>query len=526
MLVLIRSVIAGFIIAAIYLLSVPTAAQQATVSDDDFIKLHQQIKELKDPTFRAFLRMRLLGWKSPDHPRMRQAALEVATQGVRDLCEHQDEVWTPTASWLHSSLVNQIKTLQTPEETGADICVLKLETTSEVKNFSSGMRMLRNSETSAAGLDLAKTAILSGQVSDSAMLGQLSSLQMAHSPHVSELLGALLALEEKQPGALTLRLMPFFTSLYFEKSVPSEISTRFVYVAVRSTRLPATELGELTVRSSVGTLLNGIISPAKRFTPELYPEIANRLSSLNPSALSAAESRLAAEERIQKATDQLEQLVAEANTASSDDLKTHFLFRAARMAKERGQFSKAVDLAVKDMNDGGETKFGWVNEFLSEIVSLAIKKNSPQDATYAISKMTRALVKADAFRLLGVYYGSNHDNVKSKEAFSQAGKQLKSVENSIEKVRASVSLAESASKYEPADAFEFFRESVKGINSLPSPEKDQEKMYNLKLLPIAEDLIRSFRFLATVENQTAASLAAEIKLPELRLSALCGTVSE
>src|SRR5690349_19886553 len=101
MLVLIRSVIAGFIIAAICLLSVPTAAQQATVSDDDFIKLHQQIKELKDPTFRAFLRMRLLGWKSPDHPRMRQAALEVATQGIRDLCEHQNEVWTPTASWLH-----------------------------------------------------------------------------------------------------------------------------------------------------------------------------------------------------------------------------------------------------------------------------------------------------------------------------------------------------------------------------------------------------------------------------------------
>lgn len=47
-------------------------------------------------------------------------------------------------------------------------------------------------------------------------------------------------------------------------------------------------------------------------------------------------------------------------------------------------------------------------------------------------------------------------------------------------------------------------------------------MYYLKLLPVAEDLIRSFRLLAIRENQTATSLAAEIKLSELRLSALSG----
>lgn len=85
-----------------------------------------------------------------------------------------------------------------------------------------------------------------------------------------------------------------------------------------------------------------------------------------------------------------------------------------------------------------------------------------------------------------------------------------------------MSLAESVLKYEPADAYELFRESVKEINTLPAPEKDQEKMYYLSLMPVAEDLIRSFRLL---ENQTATSLAAEIKLPELRVSALSGAYS-
>jgi hypothetical protein len=204
-----KSVIAGFIIAGLCLLSFPVSAQQSgpqskqgTVSDDDFVSLHQQIKELKNPTFRAFLRMRLLSWESPEAgPTRRQAAMEVASQGVTDLCDHQDEVWSPTTSWLYESLVKQIKALQSPEEIAREICVLKTETKSNsVKDLSSGIRMLSNPETSAAGLDLAKSAILSGQVSAGAILGQLLSLNASHSPHLPELLSAVLLLEENNPA--------------------------------------------------------------------------------------------------------------------------------------------------------------------------------------------------------------------------------------------------------------------------------------------------------------------------------------
>jgi hypothetical protein len=284
----------------------------------------------------------------------------------------------------------------------------------------------------------------------------------------------------------------------------------------------AEELANPIVRGPVTELLNGIISPAQRLTPALYPEIASRLSSLSKTALNKTETRLAAEERIQKATDPLEQLISEADSASDEQLKKHFFFLAAKLAKEQGQLNKAATLATKAASD---SEGGWLDEFLSDIVSLATKKKSPGDATYSISQMTESLSKARAFRLLGDYYGANQDKVKSKEAFTQAAKQLKSVANSNEKVRLSLSLAESVLKYEPADAYEVFRESVKTINTLPSPEKDQEEMYYVRLMPIAEDLIRSFRLLATRENQTATNLAAEIKLPELRVSALSGAYS-
>ena len=527
----IKSSIAGLVVA---LVCFPIAAQQSgprrkpkIVSNDDFLSLLQQVKELKNPVFRAFLRTRILSWESTEPGPRRQAALEAAIEGVTDLCEHQDQVWTPTASWLHESLVQRIKTLQSPEESALEICVLKTETPSDsAKDFSTASKMMRNPETSAAGVGLMKSAILSGQVSADAILGQLVFLESKQSPHLAELLSAVLAIEERRPGTLPLRLMPFFCPTFLAKSVPPDIVTRFVSVAVRSSRRSSEELASPIVRSQVYSLLNGIVMAAQRFAPDLYPEISRRLSFMNRSDPNRTDMRIAAEERIQNASDQLEQLITEANSASDEELKTGFFFRAARLAKEKGQLNKAIDLAMKAANgrelDKNGTTSSWLNEFMSELVSVALNKKTPDDAIYAISKMTRALAKARGFRLLGEYYGTNQDSVKSKEAFTQAAKQLKSVDNSNAKASALLFLAESVWKYEPGDEFEVFRESVKAINDLPSPGKDDDRMYYVKLMSLAEDLSRSFMLLASREDQIATSLAGEIKLAELRVSALSG----
>jgi hypothetical protein len=523
----IKTIISSFIVAGVCLLGFPTAAQQfepqGSVSDADFMSLQQQIKELKNPTFRAFLRMQLLSWESAEaSATRRRAAMELATQGVTDLCEHQDQVWTPTASWLHEGFLKQIKTLQSPEEAAVATCVVKTAPeSSPAKDLSSGFKMLRNPETSAAGLSLAKSAILSGQVSGEAMLGELLRLQTVHSPHLPELLSALLSVEEKQPGTLPLRLMPFFTSLFLDKSNPPELATRYVFVAVRSTRVSEEEFAKVYVRGPIATLLNGIAGHAKQLTPAVYPEIANRLRSLNANAPNTLETRLAAEERIQKATDQLEQLISEANSVSHEQLKQHFLARASRVAKEQGQLTRSVDLAMKIANDGDT----WSSAFLLEIVALAVTKKSPYEAIYAVSRMTPSLKKAEAFRLIGEYYGASGENVRSKPAFTQSAKLLNSLDNSNEKVKTSLTLAESVLKYEPADAYEIFRDAVKAMNNLPSPKQGDEKTHYLSLWPVARDLIRSFRALAIHENQTATSLAAEIKSSELRVAALSGVYS-
>lgn len=85
------------------------------------------------------------------------------------------------------------------------------------------------------------------------MLGQLLRLNATQSPHFSEFLVAVLELEEKQPGALPLRLMPFFSSVFLDKSVAPELLTRFMFVAVRSRRQSAEEFVKPTVRGPVTT---------------------------------------------------------------------------------------------------------------------------------------------------------------------------------------------------------------------------------------------------------------------------------
>lgn len=70
--------------------------------------------------------------------------------------------------------------------------------------------------------------------------------------------------------------------------------------------------------------------------------------------------------------------------------------------------------------------------------------------------MTKFLRRAKTFRLLGEYYEANQDKVKSKEAFSQAAKQLRSADNSNDNARVSLSLAESVLKYERRMPTKFF----------------------------------------------------------------------
>lgn len=502
-------------------------AGQVTISDIDFTSVAQQIKDLSNPTFRAFLRLRILGWvPAGASTERRGAALAVATEGLTDLCANQNEIWPATATWLYEGFTTSVRSLEPPDTVSEKCSLKKSDRASQPSNdLASAIKMLDDPSTVSTGTRLAKQAILSGQIPAPSLLGQLLRLQTSNSPVSPELLSATLFIEEQQPGVIPLQLMGFFSPLFLKKSNPTDIQTRFLFVAVRATRLSPEDSSNPVLRGPMVELLSGILQPTRLLAPALYPEVANRLNSLSTGTLTAHLARQTAEERIQQSSDPLEQTIFEAEAASDKLLKRQLLDRASRLALAQGKLHHAVDLAVSGRERNEADRYSPLDQFLGEVIQVAISQKKPGLAAYAISKVVNPLNKSNGLRLLGQCYAQLKDRFKSKEALTESAKLLKSADNNNEKARASLSLAQSVLAYDPAAGYDALNQVVDTLNRLPSPEKEKEKLYYLSLLPIAEDLIRGFRLLAAQDGQGAMVLAREIKVSELRVSALSGAYS-
>jgi len=207
--------------------------------------------------------------------------------------------------------------------------------------------MIANPATLQQGTDQAKQAIATGQISSDAIMSHLLRLKTTRSPALPELLETTLRVEELTPGWVSLSSLPFLANLYLDKARPKELTTRFILVAIRTTRLPNDQLAKMPTKGWVLGILNAVLLPVQEHVPALYPEVIERIRLLMPSGTKLQEERRAAEERIRTSTDQLEQLIAEANSATDVSYKRQLLYRAAELSKDRLEFRRAADLAVR-----------------------------------------------------------------------------------------------------------------------------------------------------------------------------------
>jgi hypothetical protein len=498
-----------------------------SISPENFSLLAVSVNDLKSPTFRAFLRMRLLSWAQLERPATRDAALAVATEAVTDLCAHQDDIGRPTADFLLDSLSRSIKQL---DSASADSilakCVLKPDEKDPqaARDLSDAMKTLRDPNRQSAGIEAAKKAILTAQVPDSNILGDL--LMNQSNPAVFlELLTAALSTDERQPGAISLKLLPFFSAMFLKESNPIELRQRFIQHAVVRSRLQPEELDDVVVRGQVISLLRAIIRPTSVIAPALYPEVATRLNLLSPGTEAAGRTRQAVEDRIKASSDQLEQTISEAEGTSDPTYKTELLDRAARLALKNQKLRKAIDLALRAYTEPAD-QAQYLDRFLGQVLAEALKQKQPDVAQYAVSKMIASLNRATGYHSLGEYFVQLGDRLKSKEALNESLKQLRAAEDNADKAKAAFALAQSLLDIEPANSYDAFEMAVVAINHLASPEQDKERQYYSSLMPVAERAIEAFRLWSAKDDTRALSVAQEIKLPELRVSALSGAYSK
>jgi hypothetical protein len=505
--------------------------QVVSISDDDFANIAQQIKSLRDPTFRAFLRSRILTWLTKDTDDLRlQSVLLVASDGLADIQKHQDQIWTPTASWLRESLITSIKRWS-PDEANAlarkyPLKINEPANSDPVKDFTSALAKLDDPKTTEQGLKLVTNAILNKTIPPEILFGELLRLDKSNSPQLPQILAIVISLEENQTGSIPLQFLNFFRYLYLKETIPTRLQVRFLNAVVIATRLNPIAFQDPTVRGPAAELLNGCLPQIQKLTPANYPEAASRLQELNSGGLTNFKSRQAAENRINLSDHPLEQMITEADETNDKLFKRELLERAARLAQKDGKLRQAVDLMVskdsaEDVKNECDTH-SPTDEFLNEIVTSSLKDTDLETSEYAASKMYCPLDRTNALRSIAVGYYQKRDRVRGQRTLIAAAKSLNDGEDGTVKAHASLALADAFLRYEPAGAQDAFHNAIESINKLPRPKNDEEKQFYLSLLPLAEDVIKAFRTLAVQDRGAASALSAKIRLEELRACATAG----
>ena len=502
--------------------------ENSSISDANFAVVAQDIRDLKRPEFRTLLRARLIELtKASDSAERRQASLTVATEALFDLCANQEEILLPQASWLYRQVTGAVKNFDPGgAETLAGKFSLKKDDSSSGASLdlSAALGMMNDPSRASSAKERAVAAILTGEVPATVLMGHLRMLQNTHPSDLAPLLSATLTVEDQKPGFIPLMLVSFFAVSFLANSTPADIQARFVSMAVRRTRLSPEELADSIVRSQVVTALQTISEPAKSLAPALYPEVAARLNSLAPAAAARLAEHQAVEDRIKTSSDQLEQMQSEADRTSDPNYRGSLLTRAARLALTQGKLRKAVDLFVAGYGVQ-PSNATYLDASLEPVISAASKNGEPDVIIYAVSKMVKPLNKANGLIVLSKYYAGAKETEKTAAALHDAARALKDAENNKEKLTAAISLAKGFVAYDRAAAFDAFRQIVDTINKLPAPDKLKEKTYYLSLMPMADELIKSFRLLAAQDESGAFTIAQDIKVAELRVSALSGVYS-
>jgi len=501
-----------------------------SISDGDFANLAQEIKSLNDPTFRAFLRAQILTWLPVDGDKLRlQNALFVASDGLADLQKHQDEIFPATSDWLWRSMVGSIKQWS-PSESSAlarkyPLKINERPKDDPVQNFVSAVAKLNDPKEGNQALERATKAVLDARIPPAILFGQLLQLDRGNSPHLPQILSAVVSLEENQTGSIPLSFLNFLRAIFLKNTTPIPLQVRFLTASVKATRLTPAAFQDPTVRGPASELLAGSLRYIERLAPTQYAEAAGRLQQLNSGGLSNFKSRQSAENRIRQSDRPLEQAITEAEETNDKLFKRDLLEWAARLAKQAGKLGQAVDLMVS-ATDAEEAKkacaiHSATDEFLGEIIISATKEKDLEISEYAASRMYCPIERANAWRGISVNYYEEQDVVRGQRTMGDAAKSLKEAEDSTEKARASLALAAAFLRFEPANAPEAFSSAVKNINRLRS-NKDEEKKFYPSLLPLAKDIIGAFRRLARQDRGAALALAVEIQLAELRASATAG----
>lgn len=496
----------------------------------DGLSLAAKVKSVESPALRAYLYDSVASWlwhSAGQDEALRQASADTAAAGLADIHKHEGELPPAVASNYYARLlaiVRQYKPEEAERLRQAFPVWQQREATAQDKaagDFYSAKAKLSDPRTAAQGLAQASELLASGRVRLESIYGALIQLDAANSPALPQLLSAALSLEEQHRGAIPLAQMHFLSFMFLKDGMPPALQIRFLDdAASRAAQLTPAELGDPATRSQAVVLLRRILPFLQKQSPALYAEAAAKLAAVAPGT--PPEDLVYS--RIRNSPDQLAQTINEANSAGDERLKRDLLSSAARLARAQGKLRQAVELITTKEEDrrGLDEGYSPRDEFLSGVVSDALKLKDVDLARFAAAGMTLELNRADALRWIARHFVEAKDAVSAAETLNEAAKTLKDAPDDKEKVSAYLRLAAEFPGVDDARSREMIREAAASANRMPRPDDDPKGEFAWHLFPLADDVTRTFQQLARRDRVGALDLADTFRAKELSLAATLG----
>jgi hypothetical protein len=534
------------VFALVCVLLMPCAAQKANgakavpKNDDAFASIAEgqdlfaRIRALPHPAIRAFLypQVATLLWdRIGTQANLRWVALDATAASLEDIYKTQHQIPRASIVFFYSDLIRTVRRYDAEEAKRLEQR-FPLDAASDANeqerggaSFQSALaRYEKGTQQSPQSLNEALGLIGSGKVPGTVLLGEVFRLDQAKSPALPDVLSATLSLEERQAGSLSFMTLFFVSHVYLKDSTPLDLRKRFLAVTLASVTARTDELRNDPQAFSWATQLLQYSLPFMRaLTPSLYPQATSLLASLAPNLLQTD----TAWDRIKASADPFEQTLIEADHTSDARLKRELLESAARLAQQRGDLRKAVDLMVaeEEDRDGLPEGYSYHEEFLDKIVQDALRTKDIDTANYAVSKMSLRLYRVEALRKLARHYVGAGDITLATSTLDEATKALQDAPDGSGKVGAYLRLSTDFLRVDKPRAFEMIRAAAKSVDAITRPDKDEQGEFVRTLYPLLGETVNTFRLLARDDRAGALSMAGLFGAKEFALAAAIGVNS-
>ncbi|MET0621599.1 MAG: hypothetical protein ABW250_01330 [Pyrinomonadaceae bacterium] len=530
--------------ALVCMLLTPCAAQKAggakavPKNDEAFPLIAEgqallaRVRALPHPATRAFLypQVAALLWErvgaSAD---LRWVAIDATATSIEDIYKNQQQIPRASIAFFYADLIGPVRRYDAAEAKRLERS-FPLDDAAATEQgkagaaFQSALAGYEKGTKRAESLSEALRLIDSGGVPAATLLGAVLWLDQAKSPALPEVLSTVLSLEERQPGSLPFATISFLSQVYLKDSTPLEFRKRFLAVVLASATVRAEELRNDPPAFMAATqLLKRSLPLMQTLTPALYPRATSLLASLAPNLLQTD----TAWDRVKASADPFEQTLLEADRASDPRLKRELLESAARLAHQRGDLRRAVDLMTAEDEErvGLPEGYSYRDEFLDKVVQDALKAKDVETADYAASKMSLPLYHVEALRKIAQRHVESGDLTLAASTLNEATKALRDGPDDPWKIGAYLRLSPAFLRVDKPRASEMIRAAAKAADAIKRPDKDERGEFAQTLYPLLNETVRTFRQLARDDRAGALSAAGLFGAKEFGVAAAVGVNS-